>query len=122
MAAYATAEDLAAYWRELSEAEKTKAAAMLGYASAIVRAHCQGEPGDADAARFVACDMAKTAMQAGTDSAPVTQLTMTGGPYSRTMQYANPTGDLYWKSQYDAVLGLSGTAVGCMHARTALDG
>ena len=120
MFAYATADDLAAYWRELTEAERAKADTLLGFASTIVSAHAAAP--DAEAARFVVCDMVKTAMQAGGDAAPVTQLTMTGGPYSRTMQFANPTGDLYWKSQYDAVLGLSGTAVGCMHARTAIDG
>lgn len=122
MDAYATVEDLAAYWREMSEAEKARAETMLSYASTIIRAHCGCEPSDGDAAKFVACDMVKTAMQSASDTAPVTQLTMSGGPYSRTMQYANPSGDLYWKSQYDQVLGLTGTSVGCIHARTALDG
>lgn len=120
MPAYATTDDLAAYWRELTEAERAKADTLLGFASTIVAAHATSP--DADAARFVACDMVKTAMQSASDTAPVTQLTMTGGPYSRTMQYANPSGDLYWKSQYDQVLGLTGTSVGCIHARTALDG
>lgn len=120
MLAYATTDDLAAYWRELTEAERAKAGTLLGFASTIVSAHSANP--NADAARFVVCDMVKTAMQPGADTAPVTQMTMTGGPYSRTVQYANPSGDLYWKAQYDQVLGLTGTSVGCIRARTALDG
>lgn len=122
MEAYATSEDLAAYWRELSDAEKARADTLLSYASTIVRAHCGCDPSDADAARFVACDMVKTAMQADMDMPPAMQVTMSGGPYSRTTLYANPTGDMYWKSHYDMLLGLTGLSFGCMKARTAYDG
>lgn len=120
MTAYATADDLEAYWRAMTDEEKAKAETLLGYASVMVRARCGDDP-DADAAKFVACDMAKTAMQSASDLGPITQMTMTGGPYSRTLQYANPSGDLYWKSQYDALLGLTGTALGSIGARTAFD-
>lgn len=121
MAAYADTDDLAAYWRTLTDDEKARAEALLVYAAAAIDARCPSTPA-ADAARFVSCDMVKTAMQAGTDTAPVTQLTMTGGPYSRTMQYANPSGDLYWKAQYDVMLGIVGTAVGSICARSNFDG
>lgn len=95
---------------------------MLDAASAFVRAHCGGEPSDMDAARYVVCDMAKTAMAAGAAAAPVQSFQQSAGPYSASVSYANPTGDMYWKGQYDALLGLSGLSHACVKARTALDG
>lgn len=111
---FATPDDLAAFWRPLSASERDRAEALLGYASAMVRSRCHGEPGDAGIARYVACDMVKTAMAAGDATAPVTQATASAGGYSSTLTFANPTGDLYWKRQYGQLLGLSGTGLGCV--------
>lgn len=122
MADYATIADVGSYWRTLTDAEGRRASTLIGFASAMVRAHCHGEPSDAEAARFVVCDMVKNAMLADATAAPVTSMSMAGGPYSRTVQYANPTGDLYWKAQYDQMLGTKGVSAACIRARTAYDG
>lgn len=122
MAAYATVEELAAYWRELAQAEQARAAVLLDAAAVFVRAHCGGEPADAEAAKYVSCDMAKTAMLAGASSAPVQSYSQSGGPYNASVTFANPTGDLYWKGQYDELLGLSGMSHATINARTAFDG
>ena len=114
MADYATVEDLAAYWRPLTEDEQGRANTLLSFASVSVRAHCGGEPGSADAARYVCVDMVKNAMAAG--SVPVTSYQQSAGGYSVNAQFANPTGDLYWKKQYDDMLGMSGMQHVCIRA------
>ena len=121
MAAYATVEELAAYWRELAQAEQARAAVLLDAAGVFIRSHCGGEPADTEAARYVSCDMAKTAMLAGAPSAPVKSWQQSGGPYSASVVFANPTGDLYWKGQYDELLGLAGMSHATIKARTAFD-
>lgn len=110
MAAYATVDDLAAYWKPVAEADEARAETLLGFASAIVHMRCAGEP-DADVAKWVVCDMAKAAMLPG-DSPAVSQATASAGGYSSSMTYANPAGDLYWKGQYDDALGLKGVSFG----------
>lgn len=121
MTAYATVAELSAYWRELSPEESARAAVLLDHAAAFVRAHCGGEPSDAEAARHVSCDMVKTAMLPSPFSAPVTSFQQSGGPYSANVTFANPAGDMYWKAQYDELLGLSGLSFACIKARTAFD-
>lgn len=121
MTAYATKEDLEAYWRTLTSDEAKRAEYLLGFAAVKIRSRLNGEPKDADAAKYVSLDMVKNAMTAAQDGAPITNFSQTGGPYSASVQYANPTGDLYWKKQYDADLGLAGMAHACMRARSNFD-
>jgi hypothetical protein len=108
MAAYATVDDLSAFWKPVTDT--ARAELLLGFASGIVRKRCAGEP-DADVAKWVVCDMVKAAMLYE-DYPAVSQATASAGGYSSSMTFANPTGDLYWKGQYSDALGLKGVSFG----------
>lgn len=118
--AYATVDDVQAYWRTLTTAEQARATALLGYAALFIDSKCTVSDALRPAAEYVSCDMVKTAMSAG-DGPAVTAFSQTGGPYSANATFANPTGDLYWKSQYNDLFGLSGMGQACIRPSTAAD-
>lgn len=118
--AYATVDNVESYWRTLTDTEKARAESLLGYAAMFIDARCTVTDALAKAAEYVSCDMVKTAMVAG-DGPAVTAFSQTGGPYSANATFANPTGDLYWKSQYNDVLGISGMGAMCIRPSTAAD-
>ena len=119
--AYATVPDLEAYWRTLTTEEETRADTLLDYAALFIDSKVTVTTALTIAAKFVSCDMVKVAMLAGTDSSPMTAFSQTGGPYQASVTFANPTGDLFWSSKYDTLLGLSGVGFACMKAMTSYD-
>lgn len=91
---FASSDDLKARWSDLSD---TKLAdTLLSDASQLIRDTC---PGWAHASKAtliaIACAMVKRAMIAGSDNAGLSSTQETAGPYSQTLTYSNPTGDLY---------------------------
>lgn len=125
MAAFATVSDLEARWRPLSEADKARAQALLDDASAIVRAECKGiddqivavPPAtvpelDPAVPTMVVCAMVKRAMLSGVDAAGVTSTQQTAGPFSQSLSFANPSGDLYLTKSERRILGCGGQRAG----------
>ena len=78
---FASSADLKARWPELSDEQV--AGTLLSDASQLIRDTCPGWA------------MVKRALISGTDNAGLSSAQETAGPYSQTMTYANPTGDLY---------------------------
>lgn len=116
-AAFATATDLAARWRPLSTAEQTQAGVLLGDASAILRAECSDVDArlsaipptlDADIPKMIVCAMVKRAMLAGADVEGVTATQQTAGPFSQSLTYSNPMGNLYLTKAERRLLGCGG--------------
>jgi hypothetical protein len=104
MTPYAAVADLEKGWRTLSDSEKTIAEALLARASRMIAALCPGAAtADADLLADIACASVKRAMAAGGDN--VTSRSMTGGPYSEQLSYANPAGDLYLTKVEKRLLG-----------------
>lgn len=102
MTAFATPDDLESRWRPLTPAERATADELLSDASAILRAECSGidariDDGRLDPAvpRMVVCAMVKRAMIAGDMAAGVSSHQQTAGPFSQSLSFVNPTGDLY---------------------------
>lgn len=103
MTAYATVDQLQARWRPLTPEETDKAEVLLEDASVQIRSEIPDlksriEAGDADllsAVIRVECAMVKRAMASGDDGIGVTSTQETQGPFSHTLQYSNPMGDLY---------------------------
>lgn len=120
MEAFATAEELEARWRALSADELKRAEAKLADASVLVAAECAragidlSDPDELAKANLsvTVCEMAKRAMLSPADRPPVTQGSMTGGPYSETWTYANPTGDLYLTAAERRRLGIGSAKAG----------
>lgn len=116
---YATTQDLADFWRELTAPESTRAASLLELASNRLRLEARNRSIDLDVQaedavylsvlKSVVLESVKRAMQAPQalqDSPAVSQFGQTAGPYSENYKFANPTGDLWFKKSELKSLGL----------------
>lgn len=97
---YATASDVAARWRPLSDADIARAGVLAGDASALLRAEFPGLDSqiasgavDADVVTIVVANMVKRAMLAPADG--ISQESEGVGPYSHSQSYANPLGNVF---------------------------
>jgi hypothetical protein len=116
MTAYATVDQLEARWRPLTESEIEQAETLLEDASVQVRAEIPtlaarieaGNPDLLSAAIRVECAMVKRALSAGDGGYGVTSTQETQGPFSRTLQFSNPMGDLYLTKAERRLLGGAG--------------
>lgn len=91
---FASSADLKARWPELPDEQV--AGTLLSDASQLIRDTCPGWAGASTATlKAITCAMVKRALISGTDNAGLSSAQETAGPYSQTMTYANPTGDLY---------------------------
>lgn len=114
MEAYATIDDLQARWKALSDIEMPRAEVLLMDASVIVATMCANsgiEISDTDemqqlTVKSVVCEMVKRAMLSPVDAPPVSQMSQTAGPFTGSMTYANPNGELYLKDSEKKRLGL----------------
>lgn len=115
--AFASATDLAARWRPLSTAEEDTAETLLGDASVILRAECPDVDArltvvppllDPDLPKMIVCAMVKRAMIAGADVEGVTNTQQTAGPFSQSLTYSNPMGNLYLTKAERKMLGCGG--------------
>lgn len=108
--AYATPTDLEEIWRPLSDGEKGKAAALLGYAAAILDAELERcrvkAEGRADGLRYVSCQMVRRAMASGADVGDYTSISRTAGSFTEQIAPANPSGDMYLTSNERRLLGI----------------
>lgn len=101
----ATVGDLRAAGVDVGPADEGRAAHLLEMASALVRAEA-GEP-DPDAGRIVCVSAVRRALGAAADG--VTQQSQTTGPFTASVTYANPSGDLYLTRAERRVLGCGRT-------------
>jgi hypothetical protein len=93
-------------WRTLTPAEKTQAEVLLGDASNLIVSECKYAnvvpDGDqyeydlrADTLERITCSMVKRSMMVSVDQVPMTQMSITAGPFGQSGTLANPMGDLY---------------------------
>ena len=111
MEAFATVGDLEARWRPLSDAEKARAEVLLDDASVLV-AGSGARTGSAEAKRIVVCSMVKRVMMSPVDRPSVESAQTTVGPFSESLSYANPSGDLYMTSAEKRMLGIGRQRIG----------
>lgn len=111
-APYATAQDLADRWRPLSPAEQERATVLLGDAATRIRASAPNvderiAAGSLDPGipLLVSVEMVRRAMLAPVDQAPAGQVQQTAGPFSQSISYTNPMGDLYVSKAERKMLG-----------------
>lgn len=102
MAAFAEVGDLESRWRPLTPVEAGRASVLLGDASVMLRAQFRSidakiTAGTMDAALplLVVCDMVKRALIAPVDDPAAVTRQQTAGPFSQSVTYSNPSGDLY---------------------------
>lgn len=107
--AYATVSELEERWRDLSESEKRRAAALLDDAAALLDSElerCHQDPSTkTDKLRYISCQMVRRAM-AGGEAGDLTSLSRTAGSFSEQFSFANPSGDLYLTANERRFLGV----------------
>lgn len=97
---FANADDLAAYWQSLTEAEKTRANNLLKWAAKIIIEQPGSEDFDPVVCAMISMDMVKRAMLNGDGvSDTTTSQTMADMSASVTSRYVNPAGNLYLLAQ-----------------------
>ena len=125
MEPYATIDDLQARWRTLSPSETETAKTKLQDASVAVALEAKNsgvaiDAADAlmgDALKAVVCEMVKRAIVAPVDQAPVSQNSVTAGPFSEQFTFINPAGDLYMTNAEKRKLGFKRQRVGSIAPR-----
>lgn len=113
MDAFATSADLASRWHDLGDGEKDRANTLLCDASAMLAAEmgrCGVEIDETDEAQaqllcLVCCSMVRRYMSSET-FADVKSTSLTAGPYSQQLTYANPTGNMYVTADERRLLGI----------------
>ena len=114
--AFATVDDLQARWRVLSEPEQERAAVLLEDASVMLSslvAIDSEDPYQADLLKVVCCSMVQRSMMASEqDAFGVTQQTVSADIYSRSMTFANPSGDMYLTRNEKKLLGIGTGYIG----------
>lgn len=94
---FATVQDLESRWHKLLDSESEQATVLLADASQMVIDTC---PQYVNASPLtltsIVCAMVKRAMISGdSDAVGVSSTQETAGPFSQSMSYTNPMGDLY---------------------------
>lgn len=119
MQPFASSAEVAARWRPLAPAEQTTAGILVQDASAMIRTRKPDiddlieivPPAtrprlDPTIPKIVVCAMVKRAMLASGYSDGVATEQNTAGPYSQSITYANPSGNLYLTKSEKADLGV----------------
>ena len=112
---FATAQDLSARWRKLSDAETTTAEVLLADASDKIRNRVSraGDDGwcaaNARTLTRICCSMVKRSMQQSSTGMPegVSQSSTTTGPFTDGYTWSNPDGNLYLTAEELRDLGIS---------------
>lgn len=116
---FATVAQLEDFWKDLSEAEETRALSLLTLASNRLRvrgeqvgidvqAKHDASEAYASTLEWVVMEATKRAMLTPTDAPPVNSQQITAGPYSENIVFTNPAGDLWFKKTELNDLGLGG--------------
>lgn len=115
-----TVPELEAFWRPLTEPEKTRAQSLLLMASNRLRGMAERIGINLDDkvnaseiyksnVQYVIMEAVKRAISTPIDQAPVNSEQITAGPYSQNLTFTNPSGDLWFKKSDLAEIGLSGS-------------
>ena len=113
--AFAVVSDIEARWRDLSTTEETRASVLLDDATAILSKLVKVDPNDEAQAyllKTVCCNMVIREMAAEADMFGVSQTSMTAGPYTQSMSYASPSGDMYLTKLEKRLLGITSGYIG----------
>ena len=109
--AFAEVSDIEIRWRTLDATEADRAEALIDDASAMLEQLVDVDESDeaqAELLKIVCCNMVIRAMAAsGYDTFGASQMSITAGPYTQQMTYANPSGDMYLTKMEKRLLGVT---------------
>lgn len=112
--AYATLEDVEARRGALDPDDREKAAALLDDAAVILDALVviDGTEEQEALLNLVSCNMVIRALSTTPDAYGVSSLSTTAGVYSESLQYSNPSGDMYLTKLEKRLLGITTSYIG----------
>lgn len=112
--AYATLEDIEARRGALDPDDREKAAALLDDAAVILDALVviDGTEEQEALLNLVSCNMVIRALSTTPDAYGVSSLSTTAGVYSESLQYSNPSGDMYLTKLEKRLLGITTSYIG----------
>lgn len=114
MRRYATIDDIEARWRELTDAEATKAQALIEDATAMVfemGAIDDGSPSRFSVIKATIANMVIRALSSAGTMPGINQYSQSVGAVSESWQMANPTCDLYLTRQEKKALHIGSSGV-----------
>lgn len=117
MSSFASVDDLTQLWRTMTNAEQTRATALLEIVSESLRVEAkkvgkdldklvENDSGMAAVAKSVTVDVVARTLMTSTDQEPMTQFTQAAGGYSVSGSFLVPGGGLFIKRSELARLGL----------------
>jgi hypothetical protein len=117
---FATKEDLASFWRTLTDNEPARADILLNMSSNYLRQVAKNNDKDIDAlivadttnifkenVKMVVLASVKRAMTTPADAPPANEWSQSASPYSETMKFTNPSSDLFFKANELKLLGIA---------------
>lgn len=108
--AYATVDDLQLRWRDLSEQERERAAALLDDAAVLLDGELAAFDLQPDGLlkqlKAVSCSMVLRVMMSG-DYAGYSSVSRTAGSFNEQVSLANPSADMYLTSAERRRLGIT---------------
>lgn len=120
---FATIQDLQKFWRTLDSTESDRAEALLGFTSNYLRQIAKNNGVDIDqkisddstgiygkSVKLIILAAVKRAINTPIDVPPVDNWSQSASPYSETMQFTNPSGDIFFKHAELQLLGLASVA------------
>lgn len=117
---FATTNDLEDRWRPLTADEANRATVLLGDASQLILDEDRlgtldslVDPPSRTLVRVV-CDVVRRAMLTPIDTAAVTAMQQSAGPFALSATYSNPAGDLYLTRAERRALGFSTQRAGAV--------
>lgn len=116
---FATVAELESFWRDLTESEENRAAYLLVLSSDSLRQIALNRGKNLDtmitdgkvmetSVKHLVLESVKRAMLTPVDQKPITQGSMTAGPYAESFTFANPAGDIWFKDKELKMVGLKG--------------
>lgn len=114
---FATIDELAAFWRPMTdEDEETRATSLLHMASNYLRQIAKNNNVDIDAkvdeddvykdtVKLAVLESVKRAMTTPTDAPAADQWSQSANPYSETIRFTNPSSNLFFKNNELQLLG-----------------
>lgn len=114
---FATPSDVEDRWRPLTPEETIRAQALIADASALIRSECPSIDDRLDAdpptldpqvPLMVVCAMVKRVLIAGAGIDGASSHQQTAGPFSQSVSFTNPLGNLYLTKAERRMLGCGG--------------
>lgn len=103
---FATVADLRAAWPSAEALDEGRATALLPLVSAVIAGVCDAGAVDEDVLRLVTCQVTARMLTSSANGLGVTQDSWGASPYSGSVTYANPSGDVYLTAFEKRLLGV----------------